>query len=408
MLEKNIAKIQELLRQDNKKLWVMYNNSRTDKYFSKYISNKVYTASYCFISLNKCYILVHDLDKDNVDKIAINNKNINILFYKTKENLNSCLEDIIANLGFIDNISLSYSTKSDLNVDVLGHGMYVDLTSKLKGVYKKYNKKLKFSSAENIMYSLSSQKNKNQIERLKLIADITVYILEESFKSLNTGMSEIQMYNLVRDLTESTMKKIIGKYEIVSYSYAWENCPIVLTGVNLEKGGHTLPSDKKLQKGDTIYFDFGLDVYFGDNEHLCSDIQRMGYMLKEGEKKAPKSVQKVFDTLIDSIEDGIDEMKPGVKAYKVDKIVREKILTAGYPDYSHATGHPIGENVHDIGAIISISLSKLANLTLVENAVYTLEPRIAIPNGGSIEEMILVTKYGGIPISRLQKHIYLV
>ncbi|MEG0872708.1 MAG: hypothetical protein RSE00_01930 [Clostridia bacterium] len=68
----------------------------------------------------------------------------------------------------------------------------------------------------------------------------------------------------------------------------------------------------------------------------------------------------------------------------------------------------VGSEVHDAGAIISLSTSKRANLELIENGVYTLEPRINIPNGGSIEEMIQVTKYGGIPLCNTQKKIYLV
>lgn len=405
MLEENILKIQKLLKIYNKKLWVMYNDYRTDKYFSRYISDKIYTASYCFISQRSCYILVHDLDKDNINRANL--KNIHVLCYKSKLELKSKLEDIIADLKFIDQISLSYSTKSDLNVDVLGHGLYIDLTNQLKQIYKKYNKKVKFDSAENIMYALSSQKSDLQLKRLKYIADITVYILEKTFESLQIGMSEIDIYNLIRQITNQVMQSINSK-EIIAYNMAWENCPMVLTGINLAKSGHTLPSQKPLIKGDTIYFDFGLDVTFKDKEHLCTDVQRMGYALKDGEVKAPVKIQKVFNTLVNSIEDGMDEMKPKVRAYKIDKIVRDKIVKSGYPNYNHATGHPVGHLVHDVGAIITLKLSKLANLELVENAVYTLEPRIQIENGGSIEEMIQVTKYGGIPISKLQKKIYLV
>ena len=67
-----------------------------------------------------------------------------------------------------------------------------------------------------------------------------------------------------------------------------------------------------------------------------------------------------------------------------------------------------GLNVHDTGAIISLKKSKRANLELVDSGIYTLEPRIAIPNGGSIEEMVLVTKFGGIPLCTPQTKLYIV
>ena len=101
-------------------------------------------------------------------------------------------------------------------------------------------------------------------------------------------------------------------------------------------------------------------------------------------------------------------MRAGVKAYNVDKIVRGKILKSGYPDYNHATGHPVGKDVHDLGAVISLKNSRLANLQLIENGIYTLEPRVNIANGGSIEEMIQVTKFGGVPLTKTQDEIYLV
>ena len=275
-------------------------------------------------------------------------------------------------------------------------------------IYLKYKKKVKFESAEKMIYDLESRKTEKEINRLKLLADITNRILEETFKKIQIGDNEIQIVNKTKRITDEIMKLYVGSNDIVSYDMAWENCPIVLTGINLAKGGHSLPSTKKLFRGDTIYFDFGIKATFSDEMVLYTDMQRMGYALKKNEFSPPKQVMKVFNTLVNSISDGIDEMRPGVKAYKVDKVVRDEIIKAGYPEYNHATGHPVGKEVHDIGAIISIKKSKLANLELIENGVYTLEPRVNISNGGSIEEMIQVTKYGGVPLTHLQDEIYLV
>jgi len=278
----------------------------------------------------------------------------------------------------------------------------------LKKPYLKYKKKVKFESAEKMIYDLESRKTEKEINRLKLLADITNRILEETFKKIQIGDNEIQIVNKTKRITDEIMKLYVGSNDIVSYDMAWENCPIVLTGINLAKGGHSLPSTKKLFRGDTIYFDFGIKATFSDEMVLYTDMQRMGYALKKNEFSPPKQVMKVFNTLVNSISDGIDEMRPGVKAYKVDKVVRDEIIKAGYPEYNHATGHPVGKEVHDIGAIISIKKSKLANLELIENGIYTLEPRVNISNGGSIEEMIQVTKYGGVPLTHLQDEIYLV
>lgn len=400
--------IEEKLSKYNKKLWVMYNDENNDRLFTKYFTAKLFTRSICLISLNKVYILVHVLDKDNINKIKYDKAKVQILVYKNNEELLVYLEDIIAKLGFPNDILLSYSTMSDKNTDILSHGDYIDITKLLKKPYLKYKKRVKFSSAEKIIYDIESKKTNKEIERLKFLADITNRILEETFKNIKISDTEIEIANIAHNITDDIMKLYVGSNDIVSYDMAWENCPIVLTGVNLQKGGHSEPSNKKLCKGDTIYFDFGIKVIFNDNMILYTDMQRMGYALKNSEFSPPKSVKKVFETLVNAISDGIDEMRSGVKAYKVDNLVRGKILKSGYPDYNHATGHPVGREVHDIGAIISLKQSKKANFELIENGIYTLEPRINIANGGSIEEMIQVTKYGGVPLTATQDEIYLV
>ena len=401
--------IGQLLKKYNKKVWVMYSNDNDDKIFCKYFTRNLGTHTICIISTEKVYLVISSLDKDNVSKIKYDKNRVKILVYHNKNELDTIIEEIIAKLNFINDISLSYSSMSDKNTDILSHGSYVYITNLFKKPYFKYKKKVKFSSAEKIIYDLESRKNKKEISRLKLLADITNRILEETFKKIKIGMTEIQIVKFAQDVTDQIMKLYIDSNDIISYDVAWENCPIVLTGINLAKGGHSLPSCNKLYKGDNIYFDFGIKVEFKDKMVLYTDMQRMGYVLRKNEFSPPKSVMKVFNTLVSSISDGIDEMRSGVKAYKIDKIVRDKIIKSGFPDYNHATGHPVGKKVHDIGAVISLkNLRGLSSLELIENGVYTLEPRINIPNGGSIEEMILVTKYGGIPLTKLQDEIYLV
>lgn len=402
-----IKNIQNLLEENNLKLWVMINKDNSDKVFYRYISKSLSSLSICFISAHKVYILIHELDKDNINIQDFKKNNINVMIYNNSRDLADKIEDIISFFNFITPISLSYSTMSDKDVDILGHGEFLELTKILKQPYMKYKKRISFNSAEKVIYALLGTKNIRQIERIKYVANITQEILETAFKTITIGMSEIEIAKHIIEITKNISSNFIGK-EIRTISLAWENCPTVLTGINLTKGGHSVPSDKILNKGDTIYVDFGICAKYNDGEKIYSDIQRMGYALKNNESKAPRDVQNVFKSLISSIDNALEYMKPNVKAYTIDNIVRNKILRDGYPNYNHSTGHPVGLMVHDIGAVLAPKQSRRANLDLLENGVYTLEPRIAINNGGSIEEMILVTKFGGIPVCKMQKDIYLV
>lgn len=399
-----LKNIQELLKKYNKKVWVMLNNDNFDSFFKNNITDKLASYTICIITQDTTYLAINKLDEENYTNLDV--KKDNVYIFETGEELENSLEDIFGKIGFPSNVSLSYSTIGDVNTDIISHGTYLFITKLIKKIYSKYSKKTKFDSAEDIIYDILAKKTDKEIMRLKLIASITDRILEETFKKIKVGDTEKDIVTITKECTKEIMKLYIGSNEIVSYDMAWEDCPIVLTGKNLEKGGHSLPSDKKLEKGDTIYFDFGIKVDFNDNTSLYTDMQRMGYAIKN--KTVPKEVKKVFDTLVNAIEDGIDEMKPDVRGYEIDNIVRGKILKEGYPDYPHATGHPVGRNVHDVGAVISLKGGRRAKMKLVENGVYTLEPRINIQNGGSIEEMIQVTKYGGVPLCNVQKKLYIV
>lgn len=410
-----LSNITSLIQKYDAKMWVMINDDESDKIFTRYFSGDLFSRTICFVTKTNIYLIVCSLDADNLYSGIFSNKEqsrkiVKYYVYNNAQEIDRYIEEIIAQNKFPKEISLSYSTMSDSNTDILTHGAYIYLTSLLKKPYKKYEKKVKFVSAENIIYELASKKTESQVERLKILANITDEILKESFKRIKVGDTEREISLLTNNIMNDKMRKIVSRklYNIVDFDVAWDNCPIVLTGENLAKGGHSLPSDKKLKCGDTIYFDFGIKAVFEDGESLYTDMQRMGYALKNGESTSPKSVIKVFNTLVDAIEEGIENCKPGVLAYKIDDIVRGKILSSGYINYNHATGHPVGLAVHDIGAVISTRSSKRARLPLIENGIYTLEPRINIPNGGSIEEMILVTKYGGKPLTAPQKDIYLV
>jgi Xaa-Pro aminopeptidase len=402
-MENNLSKIQRIMSKYKVKCMLLVNQDKSDKLFVKYISDKIHTLSFTFIFKNNIYLLVNDLDKDNI----ININNVNIYTYSTKNDILNFIEEIISKERFVDNISLSYSTMSDTETDILGHGEFLEISNMLKKVYKKFKKNLNIISSENIIYDILQQKSELTVNRLKDLCYITEEIFETLFSTIKVGMTEIEISNIMIEITNRITKKYIDN-DRLAFRLAWENCPIVLTGENLLKGGHAIPSDKELKFGDTIYIDFGISCKYSDNEVLYTDLQRMGYALKLNENAVPKRVLKVFNILTASIENCLDFMKPNVYGYVIDEIVRNYILNNKYPNYNHSTGHPVGNRVHDIGTIIGGKLNKRANLRLIENGIYTIEPRIAIVNGGSIEEMILVTKFGGIPISKIQKKLYLV
>ncbi len=391
---------------DNDTIWVMENRENSDNIFIKYVTDMLFSSTYAIFSKEKAYIFVHKLDEGNVT--LLDKKYSETYIYENTNELVEYILEILNKLNFPKNILLSYTTMSDENTDIITHSSYLRVTKMFRKLYKENNKNFRVHSSEINIYELLSQNKKSDIDKLKDLASITDEILKLSFKSIRKGQTEIDIQNNTLNIMKSYLEENKSKYGIVDYDIAWDNCPIVLVGENLQKGGHAVPSNKKINLGDTIYYDYGIKGIYNDGTVFYTDMQRMGYLLKDGETQAPKKVQHVFDTLVLAISLGIDKMKSGIKGYEIDKVVRGKIMAENYPDYPHATGHPVGKEVHGAGALISYKSGKRAKLKLIENGIYTLEPRINIKNGGSIEEMILVTKDGAIPLCNRQTELYLI
>jgi Xaa-Pro aminopeptidase len=146
--------------------------------------------------------------------------------------------------------------------------------------------------------------------------------------------------------------------------------------------------------GNTLGFDFGVRLKFADGEEWCSDHQRCCYILRENEARAPDEIAKRFRTIIDAIKFTANKISAGMLGWEADKIARDVVIGAGYPDYDHATGHPVGALCHAPGVRLGrrgiAGELTLSDLSLEPGGVYTIEPRLAVENGVSIEEMIYI------------------
>ena len=392
-------------------VWIMYNSENCDPYFSKFITNKTVVSTICILSnnkknLNQKFLLVHSLDKDN-----ISNFDDEVIVYNGENSLVHNMTEILKKLDYPKIIYLNYSDKMDVLIDILGYGTYRFLTDNIILEYKKANKSPIFKSSDELIYFLLDTKTEEDIFYMKIAAKRALDILTRSFNSIKIGMTEKQIQNLVHKI--SSFRHSYNNSNIISEDFSWEKelCPIVLTGPNLAKGGHSCPDDRILKPGDTIYMDFGIQIHLRDGRKYSSDIQRMGYAMTAQDKKTrsiPEDIRKVFRVLYEAVDLGIKNLKPDIMGYEIDSLVRNYIIENNYPNYNHATGHPIGELAHNPGTSRSPKGHKRSSMKIRENGVYTIEPRIQIPNGGSIEEMVLATPTGGATLCQRQSRLYLI
>ena len=289
-------------------------------------------------------------------------------------------------------IAINYS-ESDVLADGLSHGMYLNLLTLLEGT--PFSERL--ISAERLVSSLRGRKSNLEIERIRQAIAETEEIYAKAFAEVEPGMSEIEV-------AEMMQAEVIAR----GLGFAWprSNNPAVNSGPD-SPVGHNAPTDIVLERGHLLHFDFGVRL-----ADYCSDIQRMVYFLKPGESQPPAAVRKAFETEVSAIQAAFEAVRPGIQGVEIDRIARQIVTDAGYPEFMHATGHQVGRLAHDGGAILGPAWDRYGQtpfLPLEVGQVYTLEPSLMVPGFGivGLEEDILVTENGAEFLSPPQTELIL-
>ena len=276
-------------------------------------------------------------------------------------------------------IALNYSS-SDVQADGLSHGLFQVLNGYLKDT--PYAGRM--ISAEAVIRALRGRKTADEIDRIRAALETTGQIFQRTFDFVETGLTE-------REIAAFMLNQV----DELGLETAWERsgCPIVNAGPD-SPAGHVSPTDLKVAAGELLHFDFGVR-----QNSYCSDIQRMVYVLRDGETEPPSPLRHAFDTVTRAIEATVEAMKPDVTGQELDEIARQTVIEAGYPEYKHATGHQLGRSAHDGGALIGPAWERYGDSPhqpLEEGHVFTVEPSILLPDYGivGIEENLLVTASG--------------
>jgi Xaa-Pro aminopeptidase len=200
-----------------------------------------------------------------------------------------------------------------------------------------------------------------------------------------------------------------GEVDRRGLGYAWgrDHCPAVNAGPDKEVG-HAPPGELVAKRGELVHIDFGVS-----RADYCSDLQRVWYLLDEGESAAPDDVAHAWNALWAAMDAGAEVLKPGVVGWEVDDSARRSLVTAGYPEPMYALGHGLGRSAHDGGTVLAPRWDRYgeAPLGIVEEGnVFTLEYGTAVPGRGYIglEEDVLVTADGIDWLSTPQRELWLV
>lgn len=332
-------------------------------------------------------VIVGNLEKEAIERMNVYSE---VIGYDAA--VSGVLRETITRLN-PDRIAVNTS-RNNVHADGLTHAMYEFLIEYLAGT--PYPDRL--ISAEPVINAMRGRKTKAELARIQRAVEITNEIYRKTFAFIKVGMTEIEVANYMHALME--------EYGV---GYAWprENNPAVNSGPN-KVVGHNGPSEIKIERGHVIHFDFGVKY-----EGYCSDIQRVAYVLREGETEAPPEVQRGFITIRTAIEKSREAMKAGVAGNSIDTISREIVTDSGYPEYMYALGHQLGRVAHDGGALLGPKWEKYGdspNQKLEVGQVFTIEPGLAVPNYGyvGLEEDVVLTDKSAMYIGDPQREIVLI
>lgn len=251
-------------------------------------------------------------------------------------------------------------------------------------MYKRYLERYKIHNLEETEYMLEKQRMIKDEEEIRLI-EKACYITDECFKHICDFIKIGK--------TEKEIAFEIEKFFLENGAEGTSFETIVASGANSSKP-HAVPTDKKIEAGDTITIDMGCK-YKG----YCSDMTRTifaGYV--------PVQVQGIYDLVLKNQLQTLQEMKEGASIRIVSRMVENDFKLNGY-DLVHALGHGVGLDIHEMPFI-----SGKNDNTLKANMVVTVEPGIYLPNhfGIRIEDTVLITKSGCINLSKSDKNYIVV
>ncbi|MFW6124298.1 MAG: M24 family metallopeptidase [Acidobacteriota bacterium] len=309
---------------------------------------------------------------------------------------------------FIEKLS---KTVKQLNPEKIGlnfseeEGVADGLTHGLKKIFDRavgpeYSTRV--VSAEKIIISLWNRKVREEIHLIEKSARKSEEITIEALEKVKPGVTT------ARDIFNYIRKRVKEEGMEPGWQEWW--CPTVTVGTfRLGKP----PSDKVVERGDLIVINSGFLV-----EGYMSDINKVAYVLKNGEEKPPELIRKMFDTCLKATEAAEAKIKPGATGYEVDKAARDVVVKNGFNEYGHATGHTTGVWVHGLGIILGPpwkSYGKKIHMKIHEDDIYAVEPSITAyseEHGGNLrihfQEMVIVEKFGARYLNNPVKKIMLI
>lgn len=241
----------------------------------------------------------------------------------------------------------------------------------------------KLIPTNSVVEGLRIIKDENELVIIRKAIEIAESAFTKLLPEIKPGVSErelaINLENYMRELgAEGT------------------SFPIILASGKRSALPHGVASDKVLEHGDFVTFDFGASY-----QGYISDITRTVAIGAVDRKQ-----QEIYQIVLEAQLNGLNNIKPGMTGIEADRFTRDIIESYGYGEnYGHGTGHGIGMDVHEAPTV-----SARGQDILKPGMVITIEPGIYLPGFGGvrIEDDALVTENGLEVLTKLTKELVII
>lgn len=230
---------------------------------------------------------------------------------------------------------------------------------KYKACHEAFDEKiLRFKDAGHIVPTHKIIKTKEQIDGIRESGKINVAVLDEVAARIKVGMSTQEIDDIVSQTTK--------KYGAIAAPLNYEGFPkSVCTSINSQVC-HGIPSEEDiLEDGDIVNVDVST-IYKG----YFSDSSRMFCM-----GNVHPEWQKLVDVTKESIQVGLNEVKPWNFLGDMGEAIHNFVKAHGYTVVRDIGGHGVGLEFHE-DPFVSYVTKKGTEMLMVPGMVFTIEPMV--------------------------------
>ncbi len=208
-------------------------------------------------------------------------------------------------------------------------------------------------------------KSESEIDKMRISAQLVSRTLGEVARYIEPGVTTGKLDQVAEDF----IKKNDARAAFKGYGPANNPFPATLCVSVNEEVVHGIPGDRKLNEGDIVSIDCGVekDGYFGDH----------AYTFIVGD--CDEEVMRLLRITLESLYKGIDQAVHGNKVGDISNTIQSHCESEGFGVVRELVGHGLGKNLHEDPSVPNFGRRNRGE-RLRSGMTLAIEPMITLGN----------------------------